>query len=268
MIGSWIRQLGVEWSRWDYNIGPRPYWNAADPSGKIQFAYVAGLYRVLDTLMNEHPHWLVECCASGGRRIDLGTLRRAHTIWFSDHTEDPLVCRFMQCGANRFLPGSYLNSAVPVDLNAGGDTIGVADVVSRMVGALSFDGDIASWSSDVTADIARLVEIYRTFRHLLVGDFYPLTFQPARPEEGEVVEFVSRDGAEAVILAFSGVTSTAEVSVRPRGLRADATYVVFDPIDGEETRRVGSDLVESGLTVSLRDGSAIRQARMVHLHDR
>ncbi len=106
---------------------------------------MAGLYRVLDTLMREHPHWLVECCASGGRRIDLGTLRRAHTIWFSDHTEDALVCRFMQTGAQRFLPGNFPNSAVPV----GRDTLGGdgpfphdADVLSRMCGALSFDGDI------------------------------------------------------------------------------------------------------------------------------
>ena len=95
-VGNWIEQLDIRWSRWDYNIEPAPYWQAVDPTMKIQFAYFQGLYRVLDTLMREHPNWMVEGCASGGRRIDLGTMRRAHTYWMSDHSTDPffaVTCR-------------------------------------------------------------------------------------------------------------------------------------------------------------------------------
>jgi alpha-galactosidase len=262
VIGRWIRQLGLAWSRWDYNIAPKPFWDAADPTGKIQFAYMAGLYRVLDTLMREHPRWLVECCASGGRRIDLGTLRRAHTIWFSDHTEDALVCRFMQIGAQRFLPGNLPNSAIPV----GRDTLGRASgsaspdeatVLSRMCGALSFDGAITMWSPVVMARVARLVQLYRTFRHLLVADFYPLTPHPQRPNEGEVVEFVSRDGAEAVILGFAGALPATEVVVRPRGLNCTATYLVSNPLLDDERRYSGEALAEHGLTLSLLSGAAI-----------
>jgi alpha-galactosidase len=268
VIGGWIRRLGLAWSRWDYNIGPKPYWDAADPTGKIQFAYMAGLYRVLDTLTREHPHWLVECCASGGRRIDLGTLRRAHTIWFSDHTEDALVCRFMQTGAGRFLPGNLLNSAVPVGRDTVGRVTGSvspedAAVLSRMCGALSFDGDITAWSPEVTAHIARLVEIYRTFRHLLVADLYPLTPQPLRPAEGEVVEFASRDGAEAVVLGFAGARPMAEVRVRPRGLKATATYLVWDALTGQEGHYDGQTLAEDGLTLALTQGAAVYQLREI-----
>lgn len=262
VVGGWIERLGLEWSRWDYNIGPKPYWDAADPTGKIQFAHMAGLYRVLDTLTREHPRWLVECCASGGRRIDLGTLRRAHTIWFSDHTEDALVCRFMQTGANRFLPGNFPNSSVPVARDEGDAATGDADVISRMAGALSFDGDVASWSPNLTARVARLVEVYRSFRHLLVADFYPLTPHPMRPTEGEAVEFARRDGADAVILGFSGAAPTTEVMVRPRGLRTEATYVISDPIRGAEVRRLGKDLIERGLALPLGSGAAIRQLRL------
>lgn len=263
VVGGWIRRLGLEWSRWDYNIGPRTYWEATDPTGKIQFAYTAGLYRVLDTLIQEHPNWLVECCASGGRRIDLGTLRRAHTIWFSDHTEDPLVCRFMQTGANVFLPGNFPNSAVPVARNEGDAATGDIDILSRMCGALSFDGDIASWSPELTARAACLVEVYRTFRHLLVADFYSLTPHPMRPAEGEAVEFVSRDGAEAVILGFSGITPAGEVTVCPRGLRSNVSYVVSDPLTGEEARYSGHDLIEHSLALQLQEGAVIRQLRSV-----
>ena len=106
IIGGWIGRLDLRWSRWDYNIEPIPFWDIADPSGKIQYGYMQGLYRCLDVLMKEHPNWMVEQCASGGRRIDLGTIRRAHAFWFSDHTELPSCCRHMQARANRFLPGN------------------------------------------------------------------------------------------------------------------------------------------------------------------
>ncbi|MEE3370418.1 MAG: glycoside hydrolase family 36 protein [Planctomycetota bacterium] len=110
-IDGWVRRLDLRWSRWDYNTEPIPFWDVADPSGKIQYSYMNGLYRCLDVLMKEHPNWMVEQCASGGRRIDLGTIRRAHTLWFSDHTELPSCCRHMQARANRFLPGHLLNSS-------------------------------------------------------------------------------------------------------------------------------------------------------------
>ena len=119
LLDGWIRRLDVRWSRWDYNIGPKPYWDSVDPTGKVRFAYMRGLYRVLDTLLERHPQWLVEACASGGRRIDLGTLKRAHTIWFSDHSDDPHVCRLMQTGAARYLPGHLTNSSVEVHLREG-----------------------------------------------------------------------------------------------------------------------------------------------------
>lgn len=263
VVGGWIDRLRLEWSRWDYNIGPKPYWDAADSTGKIQFAYLGGLYRVLDTLIKDHPGWLVECCASGGRRIDLGTLRRCHSIWFSDHTEDTLVCRFMQTGANHFLPGHFLNSSVPVAKNAGDSSTTDSDIISRMCGALSFDGDVSSWSSRLTTRAADLVTIYRDFRHLLSADFYPLTPQPTRPSEGEVVQFVSHDGAEAVVLGFSGVTPRSQVTVQPKALDSSAIYEIWDPIEHRASQTSGKLLAAEGLTLSLESGASIHRLRRV-----
>jgi alpha-galactosidase len=64
----------------------------------VQFAYVEGLYRVWDTLLARHPSLKIDDCASGGNRIDFGTLRRAGTMVISDHADDPHVCRLMQTG--------------------------------------------------------------------------------------------------------------------------------------------------------------------------
>lgn len=263
IISGWVRRLDVRWIRYDYNIGPKPFWEDADRTGKVQFRYVQGLYRVLDELMERHLDLLIECCASGGRRVDLGTLKRAHTIWFSDHTDEPHVCRFMQTGANRFLPGNLLNSAVPTHLGGGDLGRTTLDFVSRMVGAFSVDGDVASWSSELTLKVRRLVDIYKGFRHLLVKDFYPLTPHPKHPDEGEVVLFVSRAKDEAVLLAFRMPNEPTKRVVKLRGLSPDATYTVRNLLKEDAQvkplRRKGEKLMTAGLALDLTEGCAVHQ---------
>ena len=266
LVGGYIKRLDLRWARWDYNIAPKPFWEKVDPTGKIQFAYVKGLYRVLDTLMRENRGWLVECCASGGQRIDLGTLRRAHTIWASDHTEDPNICRFMQTGVNRFLPGHLPNSAVPVAKGQGGrEIVRDFDVISRMCGALSFDGDVASWSAELTSMAGKLVRTYKEIRHLLVQDFYPLLPHPASDSDWDGVQFVSYEKDEAVVLIFRMSGEEGQKQLRLRGLNPDTNYRVVDPVSDEKDQDVsGRELTEKGLNFTLVPNSAALR----HLQER
>jgi alpha-galactosidase len=249
-IGSWIKRLDLRWSRWDYNNEPRAYWDAVDPSGKIQFEYFKGLYRVLDTLMSEHPDWMIEGCASGGRRIDIGTMKRSHTYWFSDQTSISSVCRYMQARANRFLPGHLLNSSVAVGWQNGDSGFDDASVLSRMMGKLAFDGDIGSWSSTLSARMAIWVQVFKAIRHLLVQDFYQLLATPATAEDWDAVQFVSWSGDEAVLFVFSGCNG-GTCKPRLRALDTDLTYSVSRMHGGSITTHTGADLMTGGLTVEI-----------------
>ena len=60
-------------------------------------------------------------------------IRRAHTCWFSDHTDFSAVCRHMQARANRFLPGNLLNSSVAVHLGKGDEGFDDMAILSRAV---------------------------------------------------------------------------------------------------------------------------------------
>ena len=249
-VGGWIERLDLCWSRWDYNIEPHVPWEKLDPTGKIQFAYMDGLYRVLDTLMREHPRWMVEGCASGGRRIDIGTMKRAHTFWFSDQTLNPYLCRYMQARANRFLPGHLCNSSVAVGRDRGDAGFNDTAVLSRMLGKLAFDGDIASWSPDMTKRMAALANEFKQIRHLLVQDFYQLLAMPASVDDWDAVEFVSYDGADAALFAFAGAGGGEQV-LRPKGLVAEADYDVCARPDGEPRAVAGAELMGEGLCVEL-----------------
>lgn len=249
-IGGWIRRLDLRWSRWDYNIEPMPFWDIVDRSGKIQYAYMQGLYRCLDVLMKEHPSWMVEQCASGGRRVDLGTIRRGHTFWFSDHTDTASCCRHMQARANRFLPGHLLNSSVMVPHGHGDTGYDDTAFLSRMLGKLAFDGDIASWSPVVTGRARHWSEAFKTIRHLLVEDFYQLTPDPRGANDLDVLQFVDSTGAEAAVFAFAGSQPCAE-SVSMRGLQADANYRMVRLNDDAAENTVGEQLMGAGLAMEL-----------------
>ncbi len=249
-VSGWIRRLDLKWSRWDYNIDPQPFWDAVDPSGKIQFDYMAGLYRVLDTLMSEHPKWMVEGCASGGRRIDIGTIRRAHTFWFSDHSTIPSVCRYMQARANRFLPGHLLNSSVAVKWENGDLGFDDTAVLSRMLGKIAFDGDIASWSPTLTARMAGWLREFKAIRHLLVQDFYQILPIPTTADDLDILQFVSRSGDESVVFGFAGCHG-ATSKPRLRGLNPDIIYAVSRMRDGAVTTHAGAELMEGSLVIEM-----------------
>lgn len=259
LLDGWIRRLDLRWSRWDYNIGPKPYWDRVDPTGKVQFAYMRGLYRVLDALRARHPQWLIEACASGGRRIDFGTLRRAHTVWFSDHSADPHVCRLMQTGAARYLPGQLTNSSVEVPRGEGDGRFDDAAILSRMAGAFSIDGDVATWSKARLRQVRKLIDHYRGFRHLLVKDCHRLTPYPRSMDDWDVVQFTDPATTESVILAYRVAGDDGQV-VLPRGLRGEGTYEVISPLDGTVAMASGRSLMRDGLTLRLpQDGATVRR---------
>jgi len=250
MLGEWIKRLNLHWSRWDYNIEPKEFWEAVDPTGKIQFRYLEGLYRVLDILMKRYPEWMIEGCSSGGRRIDIGTMKRAHTFWLSDQSVNSFACRYMQARANCFLPGHLLNSSVAVNLGQGDSDFNDTSVLSRMLGKLSFDGDIASWSPELTQRMSFWVAEFKAIRYLLVQNFYQLLPIPTTIEDWDAVEFVSYSGNEAVLFVFARENGGRKV-IRLQGLRHNREYFVKHQPDGHLCPFSGSEMLIKGFSVKL-----------------
>ncbi|BBI31542.1 glycoside hydrolase family 36 protein [Cohnella abietis] len=263
MIGGWIQRLKLVWIRWDFNVEPQGYWDKIDPTLKYTFHYVEGLYRVLDTLIEKYPDLMIEGCAGGGRRIDLGTIRRSHTLWFSDHSKDPWICRYMQARANRFLPGHLLNSSVAVGRRQGDAQFNDVAVLSRMMGKLAFDGDIASWSPELTITMEKWSAHFKSIRHLLVQDFYQLTSIPTASEDGDAVQFTSYSGDEAVIFIFSG-SDDMKMSIPLYGLDSEQSYEIrylsSDKVEEKSLYGNGLEWMREGLKVDL----PANQASLIH----
>jgi len=256
-LSRWIDELELDWLKLDYNIDPAPYFHAADPTGKVQLAYGRGLYRVLETLRTDHPRLVIENCASGGRRIDLGTLRRSDIHWISDHSFNPHISRYMLCRFARFIPSHLASSAVSVRAGAGDAGFGDLDALSRMCGAWSVSGDVAGWSRRLTRRMRKWADAYKRVRHLIGQDFRELLGPPATDRHWDAVQFAAPDAAEHLVLAYRMAGERGRACLPLVGIDPAADYTVTNLARPNRPRAIPGDrLARRGLAVTLKPHAA------------
>jgi len=86
-IDSLIKEYGVGIYRQDFNYDPMPNWIAAETEGRVgapENLHVQGYYKLWDELLARNPGLIIDSCASGGRRNDLETMRRAIPLHYTD----------------------------------------------------------------------------------------------------------------------------------------------------------------------------------------
>ncbi len=73
--------------REDFNIDPLLFWQSNDTEnrkGITEMRFIEGLYKMWDDIIAAFPEIMIDNCSSGGRRIDLETVKRAVPCWRSD----------------------------------------------------------------------------------------------------------------------------------------------------------------------------------------
>ncbi|MBC8449330.1 MAG: alpha-galactosidase [Chloroflexi bacterium] len=115
-IDTLMTEQGVDYYRQDFNMDPLYYWStndASDRRGLSENLHVQGYLAFWDELRRRRPDMLIDSCASGGRRNDLETLRRAVPLLRSDYQFGALTTLGNQghtYGISSWIP--YYGSAV------------------------------------------------------------------------------------------------------------------------------------------------------------
>jgi hypothetical protein len=127
-----------------------------------------------------------------------------------------------------------------------------------MPGVPMFFGRIDEMPPGELDDARRLVGAYKSLRHLLTEDFYPLTPRPRDAEEPDAVEFCGRDGRQAILMAWSFESPVAELRLKPRGLLPERQYELRQllPHPMELGVQPAGQLADCGYVVSLPPRSA------------
>ncbi len=241
-----IGDVGIDIYRHDCNIYPLHYWRngeAPDRQGMNEIRYIMGLYDYFDALLRDHPNLLIDNCASGGRRIDFEMLRRSLALWRSDLCWEPIAEQCMTYGLSLWVP---LHGVGSISLHPYAFRSGMG---TNFSGAYDYYRDPSIWEAAI-----KLLNEYRSIRHLFKGDFYPLTPCSVSPEVWMAWQFDCPESGEGMVQAFRREKSIYESAVlNLRCLDADARYTVKDVDTHRSNEMTGDELMEGGVVINMPD---------------
>jgi alpha-galactosidase len=253
-----ITKQGVDLYRQDFNMDPLSCWRTGeseDRQGINEIKDVTGYLAFWDGLRQRHHGMLIDSCASGGRRNDLETMRRAVPLLVSDYRFEPVGTQGHNYGISSWIPfhGTGVWPATPYVMR------------SHFRPCYAYGGANVDRPFDYATCI-RMANEWRQIADDLLGDYYPLTpyslaadtwmgWQYDRPEKGC-----------GVVQAFRHSESVYESArFKLRGLDPTATYELrnFD-VPGATTHS-GLELMGQGLLLTLTnspDSAVISYQRM------
>lgn len=245
---------GIDFYRQDFNMDPLGFWrknDAPDRQGITEIRHVEGYLAYWDELRRRHPGMLIDSCASGGRRNDLETLRRAVPLLRSDYQSfagDPAYAPGNQghtYGLSSWIP--YYGQGVYYT-----DRQLIYSARSHYCPGFGLAVDVRKPGVD-WALVRRLTEEWRRVVPCMLGDFYPLTPYRLDADVWMAWQFDLPETGEGMVQAFRRDASAYESArFRLRGLDANARYLVTDLDGGTPIEAAGHELLEQGLTITLK----------------
>ena len=240
LLTDFAGRLNFSCYRQDFNMDPGMIMknnDAKDREGITQIRHVTGLYQMWDELLARCPNLLIDNCASGGRRIDIETMRRAIPFFRSDY----------QCGFNA-------NADVLQAHNAGisrlipynGCTTKLSDAYT-LRSAYSASHGVAYWNAIFQMEekvdwvaAKKCCDEYRRIRKYFPCDFYNHGSATIDPTAWAIWQYNDPEKKEGVVLAFRRAESpSGRVSISLKGLPEGATVEVENLDSGAKSTVTG-----------------------------
>ncbi|NLH98833.1 MAG: hypothetical protein GX446_04995 [Chthonomonadales bacterium] len=245
-ISRLLDEQGIDLYRQDFNMDPLSYWqseDADDRQGIAEIRHVEGYLAYWDELLRRRPGMLIDSCASGGRRNDLETLRRAVPLLRSDYTFEPVGEQCHTYGIASWIPFH----------GTGFLTVDPYLIRSQMSPEFTMGVDTRRTDLDY-GTLRKMVAEWRRVGPCLLGDFWPLTPYSTANDVWMAWQFDLPEKGEGVIQAFRRAECQSDgLTVRLRGLDSRADYVLTDMDDMSQRTLSGKALMEQGLQVLTRD---------------
>jgi alpha-galactosidase len=243
-LTRFLRQQGIDTYRIDFNIDPLPFWranDAPDRQGITEIKYVTGFLDYLDALRRTYPGLLIDTCASGGRRNDLETLRRAVPLWRSDFAYEPTAMQDLTYGISLWIPffGTAINSDDPYVFR------------SQMTPAVGLG--VEPDREDVNyVRLRKLLLQWRQVAPDYYGDYYPLTAYTPANNAWVAWQFNRPKEGQGMLQVFRRPDSPYESArFRLRALDPTALYSVINADSDQKREMKGKELEQDGLPISL-----------------
>ncbi len=244
-VDGLLTSEGIDLYRQDFNMDPLSHWRAKDAEdrqGITEIRHVEGYFAYWDALRERHPKMLIDSCASGGRRNDLETLRRAVPLLRSDYIMEPIGNQCHTWALSSWFPfyGTGTSKTDPYL------------IMSTLCPSFT-----ACWDQrDANIDwggIKSIVDHWREAAPNYYGDFYPLTSYSLKDDQWIAWQFDRPDAGAGMVQVFRRGSSVYESARLPlHSVDENARYRVVNLSHPDAGTIVnGKELADVGLPVTL-----------------
>lgn len=262
LVDGIIKESHIRIYRQDFNFQPRIYWDCNTEEGRagiLENLHILGYYRYWDTLIARNPGLWMDSCASGGRRNDIETMRRAVPLHYTDvGYGDHHVKQFQHREMFEWIP--YFRAHTKSWDNDEHNYCGI----DRPTDEFAFQNAMTpaitcmvEWNDNeaMYACARRMLPVWRRAAAIeLSADYYPLTVCRKDPADWYAMQF---DGeTEGFIQLIRNIqVKTDSVTVAPH-VDTTKTYTFTDPLGKRSFTVSGAQLAREGFndTLALRSG--------------
>lgn len=174
VVDRLVNEYGVGYIKMDYNIEAGAGTETdADSFGDGLLQHNRAYLEWLDETMQRHPSLILECCSSGGMRMDYAMLQRGHLQSVSDQESYKNTALVSSNASTAVLPEQGAIWSYP--LANGDENEATFNMVNAMLQRMHLSGDITHLSPKHLAEVKEGIDVYKSYR-----DKIP-TFEPIYP---------------------------------------------------------------------------------------
>lgn len=222
----------IDYFKWDMNRNISQAGSAILPperQGEVYYRYMLGVYELFKWFREKYPNAMIENCAGGGGRYDLGMMKYSTMIWTSDNTVPSHRIK-IQYSSLLAYPAATMSCHVANHQNSCEDPRQLKyGWEVAMGGALGYELHIPNASDTVKKTVKHQIEDYRKYEHLILrGDYYSLL----NPYETNYSAYYYTDGKD-FLLSFLQVAADTENEIVLPIAKADPSAQYLETTTGK-----------------------------------
>lgn len=226
LLSRYTENLNLSCYRQDFNTKLTQYFDENDEEdrrGITEIKHITGMYRLWDELLEKFPGLIIDNCASGGRRIDIETLKRSIPFFRSDYqcnfNENPEVLQTHNSGISLYLPYNGCTSKTKCD------TYAIRSSYSSSWGGAFYNAIFQSMDEEDFTWAKRITDEYRSIRNYFSMDFYNHGSSSFDPTAWAIWQYHDSETQSGIVMAFRRSESPfEEAKISLKGLLTGKTY--------------------------------------------
>jgi len=236
LLCEYVEKLNLSCYRQDFNVCLSPYFKQNDKENRIgitEIKHILGMYELWDRLLERFPNLIIDNCSSGGRRIDVETLRRSIPFFRSDYqcnfNENSEVLQVHNTNISCYLPYNGCTTKTKNDIYA------IRSSYSSSWGGAFYNAVFHTMSERDFVWTKQITDEYLRVRKYFSMDFYNHGSNTFDETAWTIWQYHDNETQSGIVIAFRRENSPfASVSINLKATIEDKEYI-FENLDTKST---------------------------------